>query len=94
MADGDSDLGCVIDVARDFGDVKQRFGRNAAPVEAHAANLVAIDANDVLPKLSQTNRGVISARTRSDDDRINRFVSHSDTLFHVSENPRMQRIAS
>jgi len=35
----------VLDVPDDFADVQQRFGRNAAPVEADSTDLVAVDGD-------------------------------------------------
>ena len=64
------DRGGVIDVADDFADVQQRFGRNAAPVETDAADLVAVDADHFLAELSEPDRGVIAAGARADDDGI------------------------
>ena len=51
-----------------FADVQQRLGRDAAPIEADAADLVAVEADDVLAELTQPNRGVVTARARADDD--------------------------
>ena len=61
----------MVDVANDFADVQQRFGRNAAPVQADAADLVAIDADDFLAELPEPDRGVIAAGAGADDDRVN-----------------------
>jgi hypothetical protein len=51
----------LIDLARDLADVQQRLGGDAAPVQAHAADLVAVDADDVLSELAEPDRGVIAA---------------------------------
>ncbi len=59
-----SDVAGALDVADHFADVQQRFGGNAAPVEADAADLVAVDADDFLSELREPDRGVVSARAR------------------------------
>jgi len=66
----DADLGRVVDLPGDLADVEQRLGRDAAPIEADAADLVAIEAHDVLSQLPETNRRVISARTRADHQSV------------------------
>ena len=59
-----ADRAGALDVTNDFADVQQRFGRNAAPVEADAADLVAVDADDFLAELPEPDRDVIAARAR------------------------------
>jgi hypothetical protein len=66
-------------VADHFADVQQRFGGDAAPIQAHAADLVAVDADDFLAELSQPDCGVISARPRADDDCVDLMFSHENT---------------
>ena len=60
----------VFDVADHLADVQQRLGRDAAPVQADAADLVAIEADDLLAELAEPDRGVIAAGPRADDDGI------------------------
>ena len=49
---GQTDLIRFADVTRDFADVKQRLGRDAAPVEADSADFVAVEADDAFAELS------------------------------------------
>ena len=66
----DADLGGVVDLAGDLADVQQRLGRDAAPVEADAADFVAVEAHDVLAELTEPDRGVVAARACADHDRV------------------------
>ena len=64
------ELAGVVDLARDLTDVQQRLSRDAAPVQAHAADLVAVEAHDFLAELAEPDRGVIAARAGADDERV------------------------
>ena len=53
----------------DLGRVQQRLGRDAAPVQAGAPDLVLLDKRDPLPQLARAQRaGVTPAAAAEDDD--------------------------
>ena len=59
---------CLVHQA---GDVEQRLGRNAADVQAHAAErLVAFDEDDALAQVRRAKGGRISARPGAEDQDI------------------------
>ncbi len=50
--------------------LQQRLGGDAAPVQADAAEVLALDDGDLLAQLAGPDRGHIAARSRTDDDEI------------------------
>ena len=70
-----SDRAGALDVADDLADVQQRLCRDAAPVQADAADLVAVDADDLLAELPEPNRDVIAAGSRADNDGVKLLLS-------------------
>ena len=62
-----SDRVRALDVTDHLADVQERFGRNASPIEADAADLVAVDADDLFAELPEANRNVIAAGPGADD---------------------------
>src|SRR6476619_771420 len=54
----------------DLGGAEQRLGRDAAPVEADAAKLLALHDRDLEPELRGADRGNIAAGARTEDDEI------------------------
>ncbi len=63
----------VLDVrhhARDFGAFEQGFGRDAADVEADAAELVFLDDGHREAELVGADRGLVAAGARADDDDV------------------------
>ena len=64
----------------DLRGAQQRLGRDAAPVEADAAEMFALDQRRVQAELRRTDRRHITARPAADDDEIEAgvgFIGHS-----------------
>ena len=60
-----------------FGRAQQRLGRDAAPVEADAAEMAALDHGGLEAQLRSADRGDIAARSGADNDHVKGFVGHS-----------------
>src|SRR5712692_3042367 len=74
----DPALARPLDRADEVAGVDERLARDASVVQALAAEPVSLDEEDVLPKLSRTDRGRIAARPRSDDHDV-RVSVHGPT---------------
>jgi hypothetical protein len=57
-------------VTDDLADVQQCLRRNASPVQADAADLVPIDAENLLAQLTKPDRDVIAAWSRANNDDV------------------------
>src|SRR5688572_7124375 len=57
-------------IMMDFGGPQQRLGRDAAPVEADAAKLFALDDRSLQTQLAGANGGNIPSRARTKDDEV------------------------
>ena len=75
-------LGAVHEVEH-LGRAQQRLGRDAAPVEADAAEILALDDRGFEAQLRRTDRRDITAGARADDDEIE-FSSHDQINFSMS----------
>ena len=67
------DHAVVLGVADAVGEgrrFEQRLGRDAAAVEARAADLVLVDQRDLEPQLAGPERGRVAARARAEHDEI------------------------
>ena len=53
----------------ELGGAQQRLGRDAAPIEADAAELLALDDRGLQAELRRADRGDIAAGAGADDDR-------------------------
>jgi hypothetical protein len=63
--------GAAVRLGEQLGGVKQRLGRDAADVEAGAAQrLPAFDAGGLKPQLRRPDRGHVSARSSADHDHV------------------------
>ena len=71
----------VLHVVEDLGRAQQRLGRNAAPVEADAAEIVALDNRGLEAELRRADRGDIAAGAGADDQNVEIGVGH--TLIHL-----------
>jgi hypothetical protein len=60
----------VLQVVENFRRPQQRLGRNAAPVEADAAEIFALNNGGLESELRRADRGDITARARTDDDDV------------------------
>ncbi|MPL73135.1 hypothetical protein SDC9_18928 [bioreactor metagenome] len=68
-------LGAVHQM-EDLGRAQQRLGRDAAPVQADAAQMLALDHRDVQPELCAADRRHITPRPRADHDHVEASGSH------------------
>src|SRR3546814_16448783 len=66
----------VLHIMIDFGRAQQRLGRDAAPVEANAAEILALDDRRLEPELRRTDGRDIAARSRAEADEVVVGVSH------------------
>ena len=60
----------VLHVVEDFGRAQQRLGRDAAPVEADAAEQLALDDRGLQAQLRRADRRDIAAGPRAEDDEV------------------------
>src|SRR5690606_31601618 len=70
----DAELGAVARGVGDLGGVEQGLGRDAADVQAGAAELVLLDQGDAEPELGGMQGAGIAAAARSQDDDVVRLV--------------------
>src|SRR5204863_6060851 len=56
----------VLRRVRVLRGLEERLRRDASPVEAHAAELLLLDTNCLLPQVLRADRGDIPAWTRAD----------------------------
>src|SRR5262249_37220364 len=68
LADLDAELLGALDLLEEVGADDPRLGRDAAPVEARAAQLVLFDHRGLEAELRGADRGNVTARTGADDD--------------------------
>src|SRR5262249_45399114 len=67
----------MLHVVKNLGGTQQRLGRNAAPVEADAAEIGFFDNSCLETKLGRTDRGDVAARSGTDDDDVEGCVGHA-----------------
>ena len=60
----------VLQVVEDLGRAQQRLGRDAAPVEADAAQIFALDDRGLEAELRRADRGDVAAGPGADDDDV------------------------
>src|SRR3989304_365258 len=68
-------------VVIDFGRAQQCLGRDAAPVEADAAELIALDDGGLEAELRRPDRGHVSARPGADHQDVKTGFRHPALLF-------------
>src|ERR1043166_9063669 len=66
----------VLHVVKDFRRAQQRLGRDAAPVEADAPEIIALDDCGFETELRRPDRSYVAARTGPDDDDVETGVGH------------------
>jgi hypothetical protein len=66
----DAELLGLLDDLDGLGRVQQRLGRDAAAVQAGAADLVLLDHDDALAELGVAQRGRVAAAAPSEDDEV------------------------
>src|SRR3546814_16696985 len=59
----------VLHIVKDFGRAQQRLGRNAAPVEADAAEIITLDDSGLADGWARADRGAIAAGTPDENDK-------------------------
>ena len=64
---------------RDLGRVQQRLGRDAAAVQARAADLVLLDQADGEAELGGAQRGRVAAAAAAEDDEVKVLLGHPAT---------------
>ena len=69
----------------DFGAAQQRLGRDAAPVEADAAEILALHHAGLHAQLGGPDRGDIATGTAAEDDDIEILISHLKTSCGAEE---------
>ena len=60
----------MLHVVEHFGRAQQRLGRDAAPVEADAAEQLALDDRGLEAELRRADRGDIAAGPGAEDDEV------------------------
>ena len=70
---GKAELVQPVQQVPDLGGAQQRLGRDAAPVQADAAEILALDDRGLEAELGAADRADIAARPASDDDDIECF---------------------
>ena len=82
----------VLQVVEDLGRAQQRLGGDAAPVEADAAQIVALDDGRLEAELGGADGRDVAAGARADDDDVEALLSHGGALLRAglrrSETPR------
>src|SRR5690348_813788 len=61
----------------DFSRAQQRLGRNAAPIETDAAEIVALDDSRLKSELGGANGGNIAAGAGANDEDVERSIRHA-----------------
>ena len=75
----------VVHEVEDLGRAQQRLGRDAAPVEADAAQMLALDEAGLHPELGRTDGGDVAAGAPADDDEV-------ELLGHGASPVRLARV--
>ena len=80
----------VLRIMEDFRRAQQRLGRDAAPVEADAAEQFALHDGDLESQLRPANRGDVATRPAAQNDEII-LVGHGNSLFNPTDVDRVDR---
>ena len=72
----------------DLAGVQQRLGRDAAAVQAGAADLVLLDQHDGLAELGCSQRRGVAAAAAAEDDEIGLMVGHGAPVLPVTSSFR------
>ena len=71
LLERDAGLAELVGLGQDLGDVQQRLGRDAADVQADAAELLAaVDQRDGQPEVGGAERGRVAARAAAEDGHL------------------------
>ena len=66
----DAEIGAVLHHLEHFGTAQHGFGRDAAPVEAHAAGALLFDQRDAQTVLRGADGRRVAAWATADDDKV------------------------
>src|SRR4029077_1709802 len=81
VADGDPELLRLLDFRPDVGVLEERFGGDAAAVQARATQKwIFLDDGDLHAELACADAGDIAARTAADDHHVVLFFSQGNLL--------------
>ena len=75
----------VLHVVENLGRAQQRLGRDAAPVEANAAEIIALDDGRLEAELRRADGGHVAAGAGADDQNVEIAVGH--TLVRLRTDP-------
>src|SRR5512132_4544399 len=67
----------MLQIVEDLGRAQQRLGGNATPVEADAAEIIALDDRGGKTELRRADGGDVAAGTGADDDDVEGGLSHA-----------------
>ena len=73
---GETELAEVVQQMVDLGRAQQRLGRDAAPVQADAAEIGFLDNRSLEAKLRRADGGDVAAGAGADDDDVEGCVGH------------------
>src|SRR6185312_11274958 len=77
----------VLHVVIDLGRAQERLGRDAAPVEADAAEIFALDNGRLEAELRRADGGDVAAGAGADDDDVEGGIGHL-VLVSLNATPR------
>ena len=67
-------------LVRQLGGMEEGLGRNAAPMQAGATDLLLLDDRDLEPQLGSTDGADISGGAAADDGYVERLIGHTSRL--------------
>ena len=80
LLDRQAVLGRMRHIAVDFRRAQQRLGRNTAPVEADAAQMLALHHGHLEAKLRRADGGDVTAGSATDNDNVEIAIGHRFSL--------------
>ena len=87
LAHADAEIAEPAERVAKLGDPEQRLGGDAAPVEADAAEALALDHGGLEAELARADRGDIAARSAADDDHVIGRIGHDVLRSGMREGP-------
>src|SRR6516165_7783448 len=67
----------MLQIVQNLSRAQERFGRDATPVEANAAEIITLDNGRLEPKLRGPDGSDVASGSRTDDDNVVAGISHS-----------------
>ena len=86
-----SEINHLLQHVENFRRAQQRLGRDAAPVQANAAEIIAFDDRGLESELGGADGGDIAARSGADDDDVEIGLSHSNLARRPGTNVTIAR---